>query len=97
MIETRNGSNSASCAIARSCSPADMLLPPIQTAVLCRSFGPRVKMQPWIRSRTSRFGHAAIAHDDVGAGIIGDDLIEYARQAGAVELEQELAHRGTIS
>ena len=49
----RNGSNSASCAIASSCSPADMLLPPIQTAVLWRSFAPRVKMQPWIRSRTS--------------------------------------------
>ncbi len=41
-----------------------------------------------------RFGHATIAHDDVGAGIIGDDLIEYAGEAGAIELEQELAHRG---
>ena len=46
MIETRSGSNMASCAMASSCSPADMLLPPIQTAVLCRSLAPRVKMQP---------------------------------------------------
>ncbi len=46
MMETVYGLKRASCAIARSCSPADMLLPPIQTAVLCRSFGPRVKMQP---------------------------------------------------
>ena len=53
MMETENGSKSASCAMARSCSPADMLLPPIQTAVFFRSLGPRVKMQPWMRSRTS--------------------------------------------
>ena len=53
MMETVKGAKTASCAMARSCSPADMLLPPIQTAVLCRSLGPRVKMQPWIRSRTS--------------------------------------------
>jgi hypothetical protein len=46
MIETQNGLKSESCAIARSCSPAVMLFPPIQTAVLCRSLGPRVKMQP---------------------------------------------------
>ncbi len=46
ITETRRGSNMASCAIARSCSPADMLLPPIQTAVFFRSLGPRVKMHP---------------------------------------------------
>ena len=38
-------------------------------------------------------GDAAVAHDDVGAGIVGDDLVEHARQPGAVELEQKLAHR----
>ncbi len=53
MTETLSGGNIASRAMARSCSPWDMLLPPIQTAVLWRSLGPRVKMQPWIRSRTS--------------------------------------------
>jgi hypothetical protein len=37
-------------------------------------------------------GHPAIAHDGVGAGIVGDDLIEHAGHPGAVELEQELAH-----
>ena len=47
------GANSESWAIASNCSPADMLFPPIQTAVFFRSLGARVKMQPWIRSRTS--------------------------------------------
>ena len=40
-------------------------------------------------------GDAAVAHDEVGAGIVGDDLIEDARQPRAVELEQKLAHRKT--
>ena len=53
MTETVNGAKNASCAMARSCSPADMSVPPMKTAVLCRSLGPRVKMQPWTRSRTS--------------------------------------------
>ena len=32
--------------------PRDMSVPPMKIAVLRRSFGPRVKMQPWTRSRT---------------------------------------------
>src|SRR5829696_3515681 len=39
------------------------------------------------------FSNSAIAHDDISAGVIGNDLIERARQARAVELEQELTHR----
>jgi len=46
MSDTRNGPNIASTAIASSCSPAVMLVPPIHTAVFLRSFGPRVKRQP---------------------------------------------------
>ena len=93
MTDTRRGSNMASCAIASSCSPADMLLPPIQTAVLCRSLGPRVKMQPWIEIADVTLGDPAVAHDLVRAGVVGDDLVEHAGQPGTVELEQELAHR----
>jgi hypothetical protein len=46
ITETVKGSNIASTAIASSCSPCDMLLPPIQMAVWRRSFGARVKMHP---------------------------------------------------
>ena len=46
MIDTLNGGNIESTARASSCSPAAMLVPPIQTAVLWRSFGPRVNRQP---------------------------------------------------
>src|SRR6185437_993725 len=46
IIETRKGPNTAFCAAERSFSPMDMSLPPMNTAVLRRSFGPRVKMQP---------------------------------------------------
>ena len=93
MTETLSGGNIASSAMARSCSPCDMLLPPIQTAVLCRSLGPRVKMQPWIRSRTSSGTTSAVAHDLVGAGIVRHDLVEHAGKAGGIELQQQLPHR----
>ena len=53
ITETVSGLNMASTAMASSCSPAVMLFPPIHTAVFFRCFAPRVKMQPWIRSRTS--------------------------------------------
>ena len=46
MMLTVNGLNIESSAMASSCSPADMLLPPIHTAVFFRSLGPRVNMQP---------------------------------------------------
>ena len=41
-------------------------------------------------------GDPTIAHDVVGARVIGNDLIEHAGQAGTVELEQKLSHRETI-
>jgi hypothetical protein len=37
-------------------------------------------------------GHPAVTHDRVRTGVVGHDLVEHARQPGAVELKQELAH-----
>jgi hypothetical protein len=41
------------------------------------------------------FGHPTVAHHDIGAGIVGHDLIEKAWQPRTVELKQELAHWGS--
>jgi hypothetical protein len=38
-------------------------------------------------------GDPSVTHHNVGPGIVGHDLIENTRQAGAVELKQELTHR----
>ena len=53
IIDTRIGPKNALFAAASSCSPAAMSVPPMKIAVFFRSFGPRVKMQPCTRSRTS--------------------------------------------
>jgi len=53
IADTVKGLNMAFVAAPSSCSPTAMSAPPTNTAVFFRSLGPRVKMQPWIRSRTS--------------------------------------------
>jgi len=53
IADTVKGLNIAFVAAASSCSPTPMSDPPTKTAVFFKSLGPRVKMQPWIRSRTS--------------------------------------------
>ena len=78
-------------AAASSFSPADMSAPPMKIAVLFRSFGPRVKMHPCTRSRTS----PSATPPSLMMGrprVVGDDLIEDARKARAVELQQEFEH-----
>ena len=53
ITDTRIGPKNVRCTAPSSCSPALMSVPPMKMAVLCRSFGPRVKIAPWTRSRTS--------------------------------------------
>jgi len=53
IVETRIGPKNALLAAASSFSPADMSAPPMKIAVFFSSFGPRVKMHPYTRSRTS--------------------------------------------
>ena len=43
------------------------------------------------------FGDAAVAEDIVGARVVGNDLVEHTRQAGTVELKQQLSHCRTVS
>ena len=52
ITETRIGPKNVSRTALSSRSPAAMSVPPMKMAVLCRSFGPRVKIAPCTRSRT---------------------------------------------
>ncbi len=52
MTETRIGPKNVSRTTFSNRSPAAMSVPPMKIAVLCRSFGPRVKMAPCTWSRT---------------------------------------------
>ena len=72
-----------------------MSVPPMKIAVLCRSFGPRVKIAPCTRSRTASSVDAAVAHDLVRAAVERDDAVEDARVRRAVELEEQFAHGTT--
>ena len=53
ITDTRIGPKNAFFTAASSRSPAAMSVPPMKIAVWWRSLGPRVKMAPCTRSRTS--------------------------------------------
>ena len=92
IIETRNGPKNASCAAASSCSPAAMSVPPMKIGGVVQVLGAAREDAAVHEIANVAFGDAAVAHDGVGAGVVRDDLVEDARQARAVELEQEFAH-----
>ena len=58
-------------------------------AVRFRSFGPRVKMQPWTSGIDVLRRDAAVAEDVLRAGIDRDDAVEHARQRVGVELDED--------
>ena len=88
ITETRNGPKKASRAATSRCSASGMLVPPMKRAVFFRSFGPRVKMAPWTRLRTSASVTAAVAQHLVGARIGGHDAVEGAGQTITVQLDE---------
>ncbi len=53
ITDTRRGPKTVFFTAASRRSPAAISVPPMKMAVLCRSLGPRVKMAPCTRSRTS--------------------------------------------
>ena len=53
MTETLNGPKNACLTCSSTFSPAATLEPPTQTAIVPRSFGPRVKNADWTSPRTA--------------------------------------------